>query len=393
MLNFLRENQTNFAVKILLGLIILSFAAFFGASSIDPGADVINNVALVNDTVISRQKHDYYTAVAKQQFDDYVKSLPPQFQSMLKRTDEQHQANALEQLINQALLREQIQSMGIKTPKEELVEAIRSNPSFKKDGKFDYEFYQDRYLPGYRLQTGTHFENELSMDLASSRLFSLFDNLYPLTESEKSFIAMINQATFEFQVITIPKTQKTSKTVKDENGKETTKMVDDESYNAEELAKSLHQKLQKGKLSDKDIKQSGAREHKSGKIKYKDFFRLLRTKDDPKLANLKAAATLEKKNSFTDILEQEDSYLIVKLLNKTDPFADKDKASEIIASAEEQANESFQQEIQSAFISNLRENADIEQYADFTPKQPAPAQNKPTGKTNTVQLPAPKPAK
>ena len=81
MLNFLREKQSSYAVKILLGLIILSFAAFFGASTLDPGVNRSNTVAIVNSKPISSAKHAYYAGIVEERYKQYMKNLSPQKQN------------------------------------------------------------------------------------------------------------------------------------------------------------------------------------------------------------------------------------------------------------------------------------------------------------------------
>lgn len=296
---------------------------------------------------------------------------------------------ALEQLITQAIIRGQIDEMGLGTTKPELVQAIQKDPRFQRDGKFDFEFYNERYLPGFQLQTGTNFERELSYDLASTKLFSLLTDLYPLTKQEKSMLAMVDQTKFEFQIITVPKENKIQKTVKDENGKDKTEWVADESYNAKKLAEDLQAKWKKNRLSDKAIKQAGVREHKSGKIRYNNLNRVLRSKEDTPSQTLQAIAQLNKKDAVSDIIEDKENLYIVKLLRKENAFEGKNKDTDL-SQYQDQVNAAFQRDLESSFLESLRAKADIEYNISFEPKQPVaqkPAQ-KPAQK---VKLPVSQP--
>ncbi len=138
MLENIRESSQGLTAKIILGLIILTFAVA-GIGSYTNSVDT--SVATVNDEKISQQEFDkaYQTQRNRmaQQFGDMFDTLS---------NDSSYMANfrqsVLDNLINEKLIDQSAQSLSIRVSDERIKETIREMPEFQVDGAFD----NNRYL-------------------------------------------------------------------------------------------------------------------------------------------------------------------------------------------------------------------------------------------------------
>ena len=127
MLTFLRNKKENILIKIVLFVIILSFAAFFGASTLSPGARRAEVPAIVNGEDINPSKYNYYINNRLEQLRKVFKSkIPEQFVTNAKR-------NVLYSLINQELIHQALDKFGFRTSDAELVEFIKTDPQFRNE--------------------------------------------------------------------------------------------------------------------------------------------------------------------------------------------------------------------------------------------------------------------
>lgn len=138
MLENIRESSQGLTAKIILGLIILTFAVA-GIGSYTNSVDT--SVATVNGEKISQQDFDKaYQAQRNrmaQQFGDMFDTLS---------NDSNYMANfrqsVLDNLINEKLIDQSAQSLSIRVSDERIKETIREMPEFQVDGVFD----NNRYL-------------------------------------------------------------------------------------------------------------------------------------------------------------------------------------------------------------------------------------------------------
>ena len=138
MLEDIRESSQGLTAKIILGLIILTFAVA-GLGSYTNSVDT--SVATVNGEKISQQEFDRaYQAQRNrmaQQFGEMFDTLS---------NDANYMANfrqgVLDNLINQKLIDQSAQDLSIRVSDARIKETIRVMPEFQVDGVFD----NNRYL-------------------------------------------------------------------------------------------------------------------------------------------------------------------------------------------------------------------------------------------------------
>ena len=138
MMDRLREGVNSIAVKIILGLIILSFV-FAGVGSYIIGGGS-NAAAKVNNTEIGRNAFEQaYTNERNRmqsQMGDYFANLladPTYVQSFRK--------SILDRMINEILLEQYAESLGLRISDSQIRKQLLQMPEFQNDGKFDQEVY------------------------------------------------------------------------------------------------------------------------------------------------------------------------------------------------------------------------------------------------------------
>ncbi len=138
MLSYLRRNAGSWMIKVILVGIALSFIIGFGILPTlrDPSGDT-NEVARVADEIITRahwnQAYEnmvrFYKDLYKDRFsDEMVKQM------RLRET-------ALDNLINQALQRQEAERLKLEVSDAELQDRIRELPYFQRNGKFSKDLY------------------------------------------------------------------------------------------------------------------------------------------------------------------------------------------------------------------------------------------------------------
>ena len=168
MLDKMREGSQGVAAKIVLVVIILSFA-LAGVSSYLGGSNVAVAV-LVNDQEISQanveQAYQNERANLQQQYGEQFDILAsnPNFAQQVR-------AQATQGLITDALITQAIDEMGLRIGDEQVKDEIRSMQEFQVDGKFNNE----QYLALLRRASYTpaQFSESLKSDLARRQLLQM----------------------------------------------------------------------------------------------------------------------------------------------------------------------------------------------------------------------------
>lgn len=142
MMERLREGVNSIAVKIILGLIILSFIfAGIGNYLISGGKDVAAEVGSID---ISRTQFEQayqnernrIQAELAQKGEDVSELFANQYYVQMLRQ------KVLNELVNTTLLDQYAQSLGLTVTDKQVRQAIIEAPEFQKDGQFDQETYQ-----------------------------------------------------------------------------------------------------------------------------------------------------------------------------------------------------------------------------------------------------------
>ena len=192
MLHFVRENKQSWIIWVILGIVCFVFV-FFGVEAVVSGPGV-NAIATVGDTEIEPlevQRAEFnlvqaYRNAYKDQFTDQVR------QSLKLRQQ------ALDGLIDRAVLGEQARTLGIEISDDELRDVIVGNPAFQRDGRFDKEAYL-RALR-YSQMTPAEYEESRRRDLAIQRLQQLVQDGVSVSEAtvRDAVLAEMETRTFEF---------------------------------------------------------------------------------------------------------------------------------------------------------------------------------------------------
>jgi peptidyl-prolyl cis-trans isomerase D len=166
MLDFIRKKKESIIIKIVFVTIVLSFIGtmflVWGKGSEGIGGRG-GYAAKVNGTKISLEEYqNAYQRVRNIYQQIYGQSITPEMEKMLGL-----KMVALNSLIDNSLIAREAKSMGIKVSKEEVANSIEAMPPFQKDGKFDFDLYQ-QLLRSNRL-TPKDFEEGQKRDLLLSK--------------------------------------------------------------------------------------------------------------------------------------------------------------------------------------------------------------------------------
>jgi peptidyl-prolyl cis-trans isomerase D len=135
MLKILRKHSRSWVIAVAIGAIVIVFI-FWGIGGMDSGR--FDEVARVNGQAIFR-------SVYSRQYNQMVREFQEQAKGEL--TEEQFKAlglreRALNLLIDEMLMRQAAQRLGIDVSNAELQDHIRSLPYFQEEGKFSERRYQ-----------------------------------------------------------------------------------------------------------------------------------------------------------------------------------------------------------------------------------------------------------
>jgi peptidyl-prolyl cis-trans isomerase D len=175
MLDWMRKNAGSWLVKVVLGAIVVVFV-FWGIGSWRSQKQ--NQVAMVNERVITVEQY-------RRSFDRLVDQMR---QSFGNRLDEKTiealniKGQALNQLIDQALLMGEADRLGLRVSDAQLAEAIAKVPVFQNNGVFDRRRYET-LLQRNRL-TPEQFEASQREAMLLEKLRTLLASAIKVSEAE-----------------------------------------------------------------------------------------------------------------------------------------------------------------------------------------------------------------
>ncbi|MDD2856115.1 MAG: SurA N-terminal domain-containing protein [Desulfuromonadaceae bacterium] len=142
MLGIIRQKKESIIIKVVFVIIVLSFVGtiflVWGKGSDGLGGDKNGYAATVNNTRISLDEfQSAYQRVRNMYQQIYGQSIPPEMEKMLGL-----KKMALDGLIDNLLAMKEAKSLGIKVSKDDVSNSIEAMPMFQKDGKFNFEQYQ-----------------------------------------------------------------------------------------------------------------------------------------------------------------------------------------------------------------------------------------------------------
>ncbi|SNB44686.1 peptidylprolyl isomerase [Geobacter sp. DSM 9736] len=197
MLGIMRKYKQSVIIKVVFGIIVLSFIGTIFLVWGEGGTSVggASYAAKVNGEKISLEafQNSYYRL--RNIYDQiYGRSLTPEMEKQLgiKKT-------ALDNLIETALVRKEAKRMGIKVSKDEIAAAVAAVPSFQKNGAFDFQLYQ-QILRSSRM-TPTQFEDAQKEELLVKKAREQVKNQVKVTDEEALQAFKKQNDTVELQFI------------------------------------------------------------------------------------------------------------------------------------------------------------------------------------------------
>lgn len=176
MLDVLRRNAQSWVVQVLLGIIAIVFIFFMGGGGAIGRTG--SSVATVGDTQISVQEWQRAESRNRSLYQEqYGDRLTPELLQALDLP-----SLSLNQLIDQAVLREQASRMGLRVPDEAVRAEIREVPAFQRDGQFSPDAYR-AVMQRQGLAAGS-FETALRDDLLVEQLIDVVRRGAHVTDQE-----------------------------------------------------------------------------------------------------------------------------------------------------------------------------------------------------------------
>lgn len=165
MLDLMRRHARSWLIKVALGGIIIVFVFWYGWSG--PGEQTRTYAANVNGTVISNALFYsmYESELAKIRL-RFKGSIPSELMDKLNLKEQ-----VIQSLVDQILLLQEAQRLGMLVTEEDLVRDIQSNKAFQRNGVFDVRLY-NAYLEAIKL-TPALYEDFQRRQLLAMQLVQL----------------------------------------------------------------------------------------------------------------------------------------------------------------------------------------------------------------------------
>jgi len=198
MLEKIREGSQGVVAKVILGLVILTFAlagigSYLGGSS-DVASVIVNGESINQSQVESEFAKE--RANLERQYGEMFKMIANNASYM-----DGVRKNVQERLIAQALISQTAAEMELRVGDAEIIKTIREMKEFQVDGQFD----NDRYLTlvrraGYRVE---QFRELLRVDLTRTQLMNAVIGSDFVLKSEASTIAKLEQQLRDIRFIEV----------------------------------------------------------------------------------------------------------------------------------------------------------------------------------------------
>jgi peptidyl-prolyl cis-trans isomerase D len=175
MLHLMRKHAGSWMIKIVLFAIVVVFV-FWGVGSMR--SRKATRVADINGEIITQEtyRQAYYRLV-----DNYRRIYGEQYNDALLKMLRPNET-ALDQLINNALMTQEADRLGIEASEEAVADAIRSVPAFQSNGSFDYQRYN--LLLAQNNLTPEQFESARRDEIILDKLRAVVLSGVTVTEDE-----------------------------------------------------------------------------------------------------------------------------------------------------------------------------------------------------------------
>lgn len=176
MLDIIRKKASDWGVKVIFGIIIIVFVFFFGYNRISQrykGARGGTVVAVVDGTNITRPEFQLAYDNTYKMYQNIFKgkegeALPEGVQKSVKNT-------ALNQLIQQEVIKSLGEKLDIQPTNLELAESVRNSPTAKnEEGQFDPYLYRHRFLPYFAQKFNMDYEDLVRSGLLTQKVQDIF---------------------------------------------------------------------------------------------------------------------------------------------------------------------------------------------------------------------------
>ena len=181
----IRNNSSGVIAKTIAGVIIVTFALFFGWGTVFTGSDV-NNIAKVNGTNIDLVDLSFETRTQQYLFNQRYPDQDMDFDQDMLRT------LSTNSLIRRELILQYLDSLGINIPDQVALKTFRNDDSFQIEGQYSEERFEAvmRSL-GF---TGNDYIKRVGQDLALDLWRTSLVKSEFVTESEiKNILTLVNQ--------------------------------------------------------------------------------------------------------------------------------------------------------------------------------------------------------
>jgi peptidyl-prolyl cis-trans isomerase D len=174
MLRFLRKYSSSSGIKILYSVLVLLFVVW-GVGAVR--GERVDVVARVRGENISRRELDRATALLQRRYEEMLRG---QFTPAMARSLDLR-GKALDQLIEEALVRHEAERLGITVTDAEVVDAITRIPELQDGGRFN----RDRLEAFLKSQRDRgEFEDELRRNLLRQRVHALVTDGVEVSDAE-----------------------------------------------------------------------------------------------------------------------------------------------------------------------------------------------------------------
>jgi len=174
-ITLMRKHTKSILIKIMVGLIAIVFI-FWGIYSFREKRGA--KVAYVNGDLITGQEYDLRY---RELLDSLQKQYKEYWNDNLIRVF-QLRERALDSLIDEKLIRQEADSLGLRVTDDEVSDAILSSPAFQENGKFDMAKY--RSILRYNRMEPVDFEFRIKSDLLNEKIIRFIESFFPTTENE-----------------------------------------------------------------------------------------------------------------------------------------------------------------------------------------------------------------
>ncbi len=177
MLNVLRKNSQHWLVMVLIVVVIVGLALFFGYSSRDTGGGQSWAAKVDGETI----KMGEFLTRYRNMVERYRKQMGPSFNEQLLESLN-IRGRILQDMVYERIIAKEAARNNIKVSDEELREAIASVPYFQKDGKFNVEYYKT--ILNYNRTSPQEFEKMQRQELVGSKLRNIIASSGKVTDEE-----------------------------------------------------------------------------------------------------------------------------------------------------------------------------------------------------------------